>query len=83
MSELFMEFYRGKDEQAFLEEWKKKHGSLSEEQIDDLYAQIADEVDRQVKAEEHELGKTFVYKEVIVGKSDYNAFYNLYIFEQE
>lgn len=83
MDEVFMEFYRGKDEQVFLDAWEAKHGKLSEEAIDDLYAAIADEIAEQLKAETHEIGDVFKYKGVAVGKSDYNAFYNLYIFEAE
>lgn len=81
--EVFIEFYRGKDEQAFLEAWKTTYGSLSEEEIDELYTDIAEEIDKQVKTEEHELGEIFVYQDIPVGKSDYNGFYNLYLFEQE
>lgn len=80
--EVFIEFYRGKDEQAFLENWNTTYGSVAENEIDKLYTEIADEIDKQVKNGIHELGKTFEYKEVVVGKSDYNAFHNLYIFEQ-
>lgn len=81
MEELFIEFYRGKDEEDFLTRYKTKHGSLSEEEIDDLYGEIADSVDADLKSGNHELGKKYYFKEVLVGKTDYNAHYNLYIFE--
>lgn len=80
--EVFIEFYRGKDEQSFLEKWSASYGTIAENELDELYVKIADEIDRQVKNGQHELGKEFSYKEVPVGKSDYNAFHNLYIFEQ-
>jgi cystine transport system permease protein len=81
--ELFIEFYRGKDEQAFLDGWKTKYGEPSEGEIDEIYAAVADEIHRQVKEGQHELGDTFEYKGVVVGKSDYNEFHYLYLFEQE
>lgn len=83
MEELFIEFYRNKDEEAFLHAWEAKHGVLSEKETDNLYIKIADTIDRQVKEGKHELGDLFEYKEVPVGRSDYNSFYNLYLFEQE
>lgn len=81
MEEVMIEFYKGKDEQAFLDRWQKEHGTLSEEQIDELYADIADAIDEAVKKGEHELGETYIYQGVEVGRSDFNAFYSLYIFE--
>lgn len=76
-----MEFYRGKDEEDFLTRYKAKHGSLSDDEIDDLYAEIADAMDADVKSGDHELGKDYYFKGILVGRSDYNAHYNLYIFE--
>lgn len=81
--EVFIEFYRGKDEQIFLEKWTAVYGIITENELDDLYAKIADEIDRQVKNGKHELGEVFSYKEVPVGKSDYNSFHNLFVFEQD
>lgn len=83
MEEVFIDFYREKDEQAFLESWQAKHGQLTDDEIDTLYENIADRVDEAVKDGSHELGSPFVYKEITVGKSDFNSFYSLYIFEQE
>lgn len=81
MEEVMIEFYKGKDEQDFLDRWQAEHGSLSEEEIDELYADIADAIDEAVKQGEHELGDPFTYEGVQVGRSDFNAFYSLYIFE--
>lgn len=82
MDELFIEFYRGKEEQAFLDTWFDNYGKLSEKEIDDLYENIADAIDKDIKNNTHELGKEYVYQGVTVGKSDYNEFYNLYLFER-
>lgn len=81
MNELFIEFYRGKDEESFITRYKEKVGSLSEDEIDDLFADIADSIDRDVKSGEHELGKEYYYNNVLVGRSDYNETHQLYIFE--
>lgn len=83
MEEVFIDFYREKDEQAFLETWQKAYGKLTDEEIDTLYETIADAIDEAVKSGSHELGSPFVYKDITVGKSDFNTFYSLYIFEQE
>jgi len=82
MDELFIEFYRGKDEQAFLNAWYEKYGKLSERDIDELYENIATTIDKDLNNENHELGKEYVYNGVPVGRSDFNEFYNLYLFEQ-
>lgn len=82
MAELYIDFYRGKDEEAFLSAWQEKHGQLTEDEIDDLYTEIADAVDQAVKDGTHEIGEPYVYKEVTVGKSDFNAFHSLYVFEE-
>lgn len=82
MPEIDIEFYRGKDEEAFLTAWEEQYGSLTDEEIDQLYTDIAQTIDRQVKSGEHELGKVFEYKSIPVGKSDYNTFHGLYLFEQ-
>lgn len=82
MKENYIDFYRGKDEEAFLSAWEAEHGKLSDEAIDDLYADIADAVDEAVKNGTHELGESFSYKNVKVGRSDFNTFHSLYIFEE-
>ncbi|SFB98077.1 hypothetical protein SAMN04488102_10282 [Alkalibacterium subtropicum] len=81
MEEVMIEFYKGKDEQDFLDRWQEEHDALSEDQIDELYADIADAIDEAVKKGEHELGESYTYKGVPVGRSDFNAFYSLYLFE--
>ncbi|PRY83659.1 hypothetical protein [Alkalibacterium olivapovliticus] len=83
MEEVFIDFYREKDEQAFLEAWQAKYGSMSDDEIDTVYESIADAIDEAVKDGSHELGSPFVFKDITVGKSDFNTFYSLYIFEQE
>ena len=82
MADLFIDFYRGKDEQAFLDAWENKYGSLTEEETDALYEEITEAIDKAVKEETHKLGEVFIYKDVIVGKSDFNAFHTLYVFEE-
>lgn len=81
MDELFIEFYRGRDEENFITRYKEKVGSLSEDDIDDLFAEIADRIDEDVKAGKHELGKEYYYNGVLVGRSDFNDTHQLYIFE--
>ncbi|MDN6294230.1 MAG: hypothetical protein ACTHVM_07130 [Alkalibacterium gilvum] len=81
MDDLMIEFYKSKDEQEFIERWEKKNGSLNEEQMDELYAGIAEAIDAAIKSDQHKLGETFVYEGVPVGRSDFNTFYSLYIFE--
>lgn len=81
MEEVMIEFYKGKDEQMFLEAWQEKYGTLTDDEIDDLYADIADAIDAAVKSGEHELGQPYEYKSVLVGRSDFNTFHALYIFE--
>lgn len=83
MSSNDMEFFTRKDEDAFLSAWQKQYGDLSEEEIDELYTKIAEEIDREVKAGEHELGDVFEYIGIKVGKSDYNQFHQVYLFEEE
>ncbi|GEK91914.1 hypothetical protein [Alkalibacterium kapii] len=81
MDDVMIEFYKSKDEQAFLERWESAHGTLTEEQTDELYADIADAIDEAIKSEKHELGETFMYEGVKVGRSDFNVFHSLYLFE--
>lgn len=78
-----MEFYRGKDEDVFLEAWENKYGTLSEDEVDALYTKITEEIERQVESGEHEIGDVFIYEDVKVGKSDYNQFHEMYLFEEE
>ncbi|MFL2070816.1 hypothetical protein ACEN32_00750 [Marinilactibacillus psychrotolerans] len=78
-----MEFFKGKDEDSFLTAWQAQYGVLSEEGIDELYLNITEEIDRQVESGEHGLGDIFEYKGIQVGKSDYNQFHQIYLFEQE
>lgn len=81
MEEVMIEFYKGKDEQAFLDTWQEKHGTLTDDEIDDLYAEIADAIDKDVKNGDHKLGEPYEYKGILLGRSDFNAFYSLYLFE--
>ncbi|GAA0370118.1 hypothetical protein GCM10008932_22100 [Alkalibacterium iburiense] len=82
MADLFIDFYRGKDEEAFLSAWQEKFGQLTEDEIDELFAEIAEAIDKAVKDGTHKIGDPFVYKEVTVGTSDFNAFHSLYVFEE-
>lgn len=81
MEELYIDFYRGRDEEAFLMRYKDKVGSLTEEEIDELFAKIADQIDEDIKNDKHELGKDYHYQGVRVGRSDFNEKHNLYLFE--
>lgn len=83
MDDLMIEFYKEKDEQVFLDNWQKKYGPLNDDQIDVLYTEIADAIDDAVKKGEHTLGQPYEYKGVPLGKSDFNAFHALYIFEAD
>ncbi|MFC6464219.1 hypothetical protein ACFP65_04255 [Marinilactibacillus sp. GCM10026970] len=78
-----IEFYKGKDEELFLAAWEKKHGVLSDDAQEKLYLAIGDEIDRQIKEGEHNFGEVFSYKGVEVGKSDYNHFHELYLFDEK
>lgn len=77
-----MDFYHDKDEEAFLNQWEAKHGLLEDEALDALYLEIAQAIHQQIQEETHELGDRFVYQDVFVGYSDYNAFSQLYLFSQ-
>lgn len=81
MSEVFMDFYRGRDEEAFLERWKRRYGALTDDEIDALYAMIATAIDTDVKTNYHQIGKMYTYKTIPVGYSDYSAIEQLYLFE--
>ena len=78
-----IDFYQDKDEDTFLDAWEKKYGELEESEIDALYQAIAEDIHQQVEAQEHKLGKKYVYKEVFVGYSDFNNFNQLYLFSQK
>lgn len=78
-----IDFYQDKDEDAFLDAWEEKYGELEESEIDALYQAIAEDIHQQVEAQEHKLGKKYVYKEVFVGYSDFNNFNQLYLFSQK
>lgn len=82
MEELSIDFFRDKDEQAFIDAWESVHGEVSDEELDKLYADIAESITKAVEAGTHELGKPYVYKDVTVGKSDFNTFHSVYLFEQ-
>lgn len=81
MEELYIDFYRGRDEEAFLVRYKNRVGSLTEEEIDELFSKIADQIDEDIKNGNHELGKDYHYQGVRVGRSDFNKNHNLYLFE--
>ena len=78
-----IDFYQDKDEDTFLDAWEKKYGELEESEIDALCQAIAEDIHQQVEAQEHKLGKKYVYKEVFVGYSDFNNFNQLYLFSQK
>lgn len=82
MEDLSIDFYRDKDEQAFLDAWEASYGELSDEELDKLYAEIASDIKQAVEDGTHELGKPYVYKDITVGKSDFNTFHSVYLFEQ-
>lgn len=75
-----IDFYLDSDEEAFLESWENKYGQLSEEQLEELYQDIAKDIESKYKTGEHQLGKLFSYKDVTVGYSDYSAFNNWFLF---
>lgn len=82
MKNLSIDFYRDKDEQAFLDAFEASYGELSDEELDKLYDEIALDVKQAVENGTHELGKLYKYKNITVGKSDFNSFHSVYIFEQ-
>lgn len=82
MSECLIDFYRGRDEEQFLNKWQELNGKLTDEQIDDLYEAIADDIDKAVAEGTHKLGEVYHYHGVEVGRSDYNQAEKLYLFEQ-
>ena len=40
MPEIDIEFYRGKDEEAFLTAWEEQYGSLTDEEIDTIETEL-------------------------------------------
>ena len=84
MSEnLEVEFYKESDEETFLNAYEAKHGALEDEQIDVLYEKIVEDIQHQIEEGTHKLGKSYFYEDVLVGKSDFNEAYGLYLFSQE
>lgn len=77
-----IDFYQDKDEEAFLTRWEAKYGPLEDETLDALYESIAQDIHQLIQEEKHELGAKYMYQEVAVGYSDYNAFNQLYLFSQ-
>lgn len=80
--EVDIDFYQDKDEEAFLEAWEEKFGPITNEDIDSLYKKIALDIQKKVQDDEVNLGKKYVYQEVLVGYSDYSAVNNLFLFSQ-
>lgn len=78
-----IDFYTNKDEKAFLEAWQAKEGQVSEPDLDELYQRIAESIKNDLETGKHELGKPYYYQEVFLGLSDYNEFYDLYLFSQD
>lgn len=78
-----IDFYTNKDEKAFLEAWQAKVGQVSEADLDDLYQTIAESIKSDLENGKHELGKAYYYQDVLLGQSDYNEFYDLYLFSQD
>lgn len=76
-----IDFYREKDEVAFLDRWEAKHGQI--EDLDQLYQEIATTVAAGYQAGSVELGKKYVYQEIVVGYVDYNTFNELFLFSAE
>ena len=40
-----IDFYLDKDEDTFLEAWENKYGELNDEQIEELYQEIAQDIE--------------------------------------
>lgn len=81
MEEAYIDFYRDRDEQNFLDRYEQKHGTLSDDVIDELYATIADSIEADIENNHHKIGDPYYYNDILVGKSDYNQIQNLYLFE--
>lgn len=78
--ELSIDFYRDRDENAFLTAYEEKYGELTDDQLDELYQTIAQTIHEEIKAGTHELGDPFYYQDVLVGESDFNQMHALYLF---
>jgi len=75
-----IDFYLDKDEETFLESWENKYGELNDEQLEELYQEIAQDIELKYQSGEHQLGKLFSYKGIAVGYSDYSTFNNWFLF---
>ena len=75
-----IDFYLDKDEDAFLEAWETKYGELTDEQLEELYQEIAQDIEAKYKSGEHQLGEVFSYKGIDVGHSDYSTINNWFLF---
>ena len=75
-----IDFYLDSDEEAFLESWENKYGQLNDEQLEELYHAIAQDIESKHQSGEHQLGKKYVYQDIVVGYSDYSAFNNWFLF---
>ncbi|WP_407391195.1 hypothetical protein [Carnobacterium jeotgali] len=75
-----IDFYLDSDEEAFLESWENKYSQLNDEQLEELYQAIAQDIELKYQSGEHQLGKLFLYKEIAVGYSDYSTFNNWFLF---
>ena len=80
--EVDIDFYQDKDEIAFLEAWEEKYGSITNDDIEELYQKIASDIQEKIQAEQIKLGKKYVYQDVLVGYYDYSAANNLFLFSQ-
>lgn len=81
--ELNIDFYRDRDEDTFLQAYETAYGELTEDQIDALYEDIARAISKEIDEGTHRLGKPFLYKDVLVGTSDFSQTHSLYLFTQE
>lgn len=78
-----IEFYKESEEEAFLQAYENQYGELTDEQVETLFAQMAADIHQQVTEGTHRLGKPYVYEDILVGKSDFNEAYGMYLFSQE
>lgn len=75
-----IDFYKERDEEAFLKAYEEVYGELTEDDFYTLYASIALDIHDKVNKGTHELGKEYIYRDVLVGKSDFNESHGLYLF---
>lgn len=66
-----IDFYHEKDENAFLDKWEAEKGEITD--IDQFYQEIALAAKTAYEAGTVNLGKKFVYQDVVVGYVDYNT----------